>query len=127
MRFLALTFVRPHHVADAEWAHIDLDAATATIPFEQLKMRASRKEAKPHVVPLSRQAVALLRQLQALSGSSRWVFPSRGGHIARATLNRTLVALGYAGFHCAHGFRSSASTMLKQKRTAKAGACSTVH
>jgi integrase len=104
VQLLAMTFVRPGTVAAAKWEHFDLDGAMWTIPAQELKMKTFRdtvKELKdkPHQVPLSRQAVALLRELKELTG-----------------LEVALNALGYQGVHCPHGFRSSASTLLNAER-----------
>lgn len=85
LQLLALTFVRPGTVLQAEWSEIDLDSALWTIPFIKLKQRRFRERIKelkdkPHYVPLSRQAVALLRDLKTLTGNGRYVFPGpRGG------------------------------------------------
>ena len=70
-------------------------------------------------MPLSRQALKLLRELQEITGDGRYLLPGnvRGGNvIGENTLNYALWALGYKGIHCAHGFRSSASTILNRQR-----------
>jgi integrase len=120
---LTLTFVRPGDVAQAEWAHFDRDAAMWTIPFDQLKMRTQRaksdsRDGEPYEVPLARQTLALLGQLHSLTGHSRHLFPGRQNArtMSENTLNVALKALGYDGIHCAHGFRSSASTILNKER-----------
>jgi integrase len=108
VRFTSLTVVRPGEIATAEWDEIDLDAARWTIPAEKMKMRHQ------HVVPLSRQAVALLRQVHALTGHRRFVFScSQDKPISDNTLNKRLRDLGYdtAEQHCAHGFRTTFSTL----------------
>jgi len=124
----ALTFVRPGDVAKAEWAHFNLSSdpleAKWKIPPDQLKMRTVRKKRgsdranKHHVVPLARQAVALLRELRKLTGYSRYLFPGRQSArtMSENTMNNALKAIGYEAVHCAHGFRSSASTMLNEER-----------
>jgi integrase len=123
VQLLAMTFVRPGTVAAAKWEHFDLDAAMWTIPADELKMKTFRdtvKELKdkPHQVPLSRQAVALLRELKELTGWSTYLFPGRKGSrpISEQGLEVALNALGYQGVHCPHGFRSSASTLLNAER-----------
>ena len=68
LKLAALTFVRPGELRHAEWNEIDLDAAEWRIPPEKMKMR------KLHVVPLSRQAVGVFREIRQLTGSSRYVF-----------------------------------------------------
>jgi integrase len=115
---LALTFVRPGTVTAAEWADFDLDGALWTIPFAKLKQRTFREgikelRDKPHLVPLSRQAVALLRDLKKITGDGPYLFPGRKGRpISTNALETALNVLEYQGRHCPHGFRSSASTML---------------
>ena len=123
VQLLAMTFVRPGTVAAAKWNHFDLDAAMWTIPADELKMRTFRENVKelkdkPHQVPLSRQAVALLRDLKELTGWSTFLFPGRKGSrpISEQGLEVALNALGYQGIHCPHGFRSSASTLLNAER-----------
>lgn len=122
LSLLALTFVRPGTVQRAEWKDFDLKSVVWTIPFAQLKMASQRKKAsnaeRDHIVPLSRQALALLRELHALTGESRFLFPGRQADrtMSENTLNVALIALGYKDVHCAHGFRSSASTILNRER-----------
>ena len=69
IRLAPLVFVRPGELRAAEWAEIDLDAAQWVIPGSRMKMK------EKHIVPLSTQAVAILRELQPLTGSGRYVFP----------------------------------------------------
>ncbi len=69
LRLAPLVFVRPGELRQAEWAEFDLDAGEWNIPAERMKMR------EPHLVPLSVQAVAILRELHALTGRGRYVFP----------------------------------------------------
>jgi integrase len=81
---LALTFVRPGTVTQAEWDEFDPDGALWTIPFKKLKQRKFRESikelrGKPHYVSLSRQAVALLRDLKKQTGGGRYLFPGRKG------------------------------------------------
>ena len=122
LRLLALTFVRPGTVQTAEWKHFDLKSARWVIPFGQLKMEHLRSkigEAEDDfVVPLSRQALKLLRELHEITGDGPYLFPGdRGARtISENTLNYALWGLGYKGIHCAHGFRSSASTILNRQR-----------
>jgi integrase len=118
---LTLTFTRPGTVQNAEWAHFNLDKALWVVPFARLKMASERSEAgkaeDDYFVPLSRQAVALLRELHEVTGDGQYLFPGRAGRtISENTLNFALHSMGYKGVHCAHGFRSSASTMLNRER-----------
>jgi len=124
LKLLALTFVRPDKMAKAEWKHFDLDNARCwTIPFEELKMEWLRTEMgeaqEDFVVPLSRQAIELLRELQEITGKSKYLFPGCGDAdvMSENTINYALHSLGYQSIHCAHGFRSSASTILNRQRT----------
>lgn len=133
LRILALTMVRPGELAKAQWGWIDWDVPKLVVPFSVLKQRTMRKlkksprAHKDFEVPLSRQAVAELRALQKLTGHSKFLFPARpsrwgdlhqvsGKTISEVTINATLGRIGYTGIHCAHGFRSSASTMLNAER-----------
>ena len=116
LKMAPLVFVRPGELRQAEWAEIDLDADGGprwTIPAEKMKMRT------PHIVPLSRQAVAILEDIHPLTGAGRYVFPSsRTGSrcMSNMTLNSALRRLGYEqGEHCAHGFRAMASTLLNEQ------------
>lgn len=112
MRLLLLTFVRPVELRMAEWPEFDLDAGEWRIPGERMKMRS------PHIVPLSRQAIALLRELQGITGASRFLFPNHRRPkvcMSTTTLNRALERMGYLGKFSAHGFRATASTMLNEQ------------
>lgn len=113
LKLLPLVFVRPGELRAAKWTEFDLETAEWRIPGSRMKMR------EPHIVPLSRQAVALLRDLQPLTGSGRYLFPSlRGGDrpISNNTLNASLRRLGYTGDEMvSHGFRSMASTCLNEQ------------
>ena len=119
---LTLTFVRPGTVTQAEWDEFDLDRALWTIPFRKLKQRKFREtieelRGKPHFVPLSRQAVALLHDLKKRSGNGGCLFPGRKGRpISTNALEVALKSLGYQDIHCPHGYRSSASTLLNAER-----------
>jgi len=111
MRLLLLTFVRPVELRAAQWPEFDLDRAEWRIPAERMKMR------EPHVVPLSEQAVDLLRELQKLTGGQRWLFPNYRRpktFMTATTLNRALERMGYAGKFSSHGFRATASTILNE-------------
>jgi integrase len=105
-------FVRPGELRHAEWEEIELDGAMWVIPPGKMKMR------KAHHVPLSRQSVALLREVQAVTGPTGYVFPSmrsRSRPMSENTLNAALRRLGYASDEMtAHGFRAMASTLLNE-------------
>lgn len=106
-------FVRPGEMRFAKWPEFDFEAGVWTIPAGRMKMR------KPHHVPLSRQAIAVLKELRELTGGGEgYVFPSvRSGARAMSenTLNAALRRLGYASDEMtAHGFRAMASTLLNE-------------
>ncbi len=110
-----LIFARPANLAAAEWTEFDLDAAEWRIAADKMKMKDA------HIVPLSRQAIALLRDIQPLTGSSRYVFASNQGkkgnepHISRESIGAAIRRMGYQGQHTAHGFRTTASTLLHEQ------------
>lgn len=108
-----LVFVRPGELRHAEWSEIDLEAGEWRIPAEKMKMRVQ------HIVPLSRQAVAVLRELQPLTGAGRYVFPSertKARPMSENTVNAALRRLGYSKNEMTgHGFRSMASTLLHEQ------------
>ena len=115
LKLAPLVFVRPGELRHAEWTEFDVDGHEPQwrIPAEKMKMRAQ------HLVPLSSQAVALLRELQPVTGRGRYVFPSlRGGSrpMSENTVNAALRPLGYATDEMTgHGFRSLASTCLNEQ------------
>jgi integrase len=112
LRLAPHVFVRPGELRNAEWAEIELDAAVWRIPAARMKMR------REHVVPLSTQAIAILKEAQKLTGSGRLVFPSIRTPLrpmSENTLNAALRRLGYGGDEMtSHGFRSTASTLLNE-------------
>ncbi|MDA9389301.1 integrase [Bradyrhizobium sp. CCBAU 45394] len=114
LQLIALTFVRPGELRHAEWTEFDTDNAIWDIPAQKMKMP------RPHKVPLSRQALALIAALREVTGSSRFLFPQiRSWHrpISDNTLNAALRRLGYDKTQMtAHGFRSTASTLLNESR-----------
>lgn len=111
LRLLLLTFVRPGELRGARWSEFDLEAAEWRIPAQRMKMR------EPHVVPLSKQAVQLLRKLKAEALSRPQLFPNLRDpkrDMSPTTLNRALERMGYTGHFSAHGFRATASTLLNE-------------
>lgn len=112
MQLLALTFQRTKEVRFAEWSQIDLESGVWRIPAEIMKMREA------HLVPLSKQAIAILRHIQALTGNGRLVLPSsisRERPISENTVIYALARMGYKGRMTGHGFRSVASTILNEQ------------
>ncbi|MHB8744665.1 MAG: tyrosine-type recombinase/integrase [Sulfuricaulis sp.] len=111
MRLLLLTFVRPGELRAAEWSEFDLDNAEWRIPAHKMKM------GEQHIVPLPKQAVALLRELRTLTGGQRLLFPNYRRpktYMTATTINRALERMGYGGRFSSHGFRSTASTLLNE-------------
>jgi integrase len=108
-----LVFVRPGELRHAEWDEIDLDNAKWRIPAKKMKMK------DPHIVPLSKQAVTILKEIQPLTGQGRYVFPSIRTTMRPMSENTILAALrrmGYAKDEMSgHGFRAMASTLLHEQ------------
>ena len=112
LRLAPLFFVRPGELRKAEWIEIDLDKAEWNIPAERMKMR------EPHLVPLSTQAVEILRELHALTGEGKYVFPGARTNGRPMSDNAILAALRRMGFAkdemSGHGFRAMARTILDE-------------
>lgn len=122
LQLASLTFARPGEIRGAEWEEIDFDAEQWAIAPNRRKLKKALKEnpnTPPHVVPLSRQAMELLRELSALTGNGKYVFPSARGasrSISENTLNAGLRRMGYdSNTMTAHGFRHTASTLLNEQ------------
>jgi integrase len=110
---VTLTFLRTTELRAGKWSELeDLDGKYAQwrVPAERMKMRLE------HLVPLSRQAVAMFRELRTLSGSSPNIFPSPGkeGCMSSNTMLYALYRMGYHGRATTHGFRGVASTILNE-------------
>ncbi len=105
-------FVRPGELRQAEWSEFDLNAGVWKIAASKMKMR------QPHIVPLSRQAIEILRAAMTLTGRHRYVFASiypGDRPMSENTINAALRRLGYTGDEMtAHGFRAMASTLLNE-------------
>lgn len=112
LRIAPMLFVRPGELRAMEWEELDLDVAEWRILAQRMKMR------EEHVVPLSSQAVAILRELQPLTGRGRYVFPSlrtAAAPMSENTVNAALRSLGYdKDTMTGHGFRAMASTRLNE-------------
>lgn len=113
LKLAPLVFVRPGELRAAEWTEFDLVNAEWRIPGERMKM------GEPHVVPLSRQALAILRELQPLARGGKYLFPSlrtRDRPMSDNTINAALRRMGYTSEEqTGHGFRSMASTLLNEQ------------
>lgn len=113
LRLAPLVFLRPGELRKAEWAEIDLDKAEWRIPAARMKMNAV------HIVPLSTQAVAILREIQPLTGEGKYVFPGARTTTRPMSENAVLAALRRMDYATdemtGHGFRSMASTLLNEQ------------
>jgi integrase len=112
LKLSALLFVRPGELRSAEWAEIDFDGAQWRIPGTKMKMKVD------HVVPLSTQALAILRALEPMTGHGKYVFPSIRTDdrcMSENTVNAALRSMGYTKeVMTAHGFRAMARTILDE-------------
>lgn len=116
LQLAPLLYQRPANLRMMEWAEIDLEAALWTIPSMKMKRTKVEKEnGEAHAVPLPTQAVALLRNIQPLTGHGIYVFPGERDHdrpISDNSVRSALYALGFGKEQTWHGFRASARTML---------------
>ena len=116
LQLAPLLYQRPGNLRMMEWAELDLDAALWTIPSMKMKRTKEEKEnGEAHIVPLPVQAVALLRNIQPLTGHGVYVFPGERSHdrpISDNSVRSALYALGFGKEQSWHGFRASARTML---------------
>lgn len=112
LKLSALLFVRPGELRAAEWREMDLDDALWRIPGVKMKMRHD------HLVPLSTQAVEILRGLRRMTGDGKYVFPSTRSDercMSENTVSAALRSMGYPKeVMTAHGFRAMARTMLDE-------------
>jgi integrase len=120
LQLAPMLFQRPGELRGATWAEIDLDAAMWTIPAARMKRGKDGKEnGDPHLVPLPRQAVAILRGLHGYTGHGVMVFPGERSHerpISENSVRTALITLGYTPeIQTWHGFRATARTMLAER------------
>jgi integrase len=112
LQLLAMTALRPGELRMAEWSEIDLDRAIWTVPAHRAKMR------RPHMMPLSDEALGKLSELQELTGWGKLLFPSIRSSkrsMSENTLNAALRRMGYSGEEMtAHGFRATFSTLANE-------------
>src|SRR5215212_705970 len=111
LNLVVLTFVRSCELRDARWDEFDFDRAEWRIPAERMKMSTE------HIVPLSRQAITILDELQPLTGSYELVFPNQNNLTRCMSENTLLYAMYHMGYHSkatVHGFRATASTILNE-------------
>ncbi len=116
LQLAPLLYQRPGNLRMMEWSEIDLDAALWTIPSMKIKRTKQEKiNGEAHVVPLPVQAIALLRNIQPLTGHGVYVFPGERSHdrpISDNSVRSALYALGFGKEQTWHGFRASARTMI---------------
>lgn len=119
LKLSALVFVRPGELRQAEWAEIDLDKGEWNIPASRMKGWARKGITTPHLVPLAPQAVAILRDLQPLTGRGQFVFSGRDPKkcMSNAAVNAALRRMGYdtKTEMTGHGFRAMARTILHEE------------
>ncbi len=112
MQLLALTFVRTGELIGAEWSEIDWEREEWHIPKHRMKMR------RPHIVPLARQTLEILKNLHEITGQRTYIFfsaPAKSKHLSNGAVLMALRRMGYRGQMTGHGFRTMASTILNEK------------
>ncbi|MCT8715957.1 tyrosine-type recombinase/integrase [Glaesserella parasuis] len=112
IEFSLLTIARPSEAANAKWAEIDFEQSLWNIPAERMKMK------QPFTIPLSIQAVKILKKLQVITGRSLYIFQSikkPSQPIGKQIANNTIKQMGYKGKLTSHGLRSIANTYLSEK------------
>lgn len=120
LKLTPLVFIRPGELRQAEWSEIDLETAEWNIPIERMKLKKRIKDdrrGEKHLVPLSAQAVEILKEQKELTGQSKYVFPcarSFARPMSNMAVNAALERMGYKGEMTAHGFRAMARTILDE-------------
>ena len=121
LKLAPMLFLRPGELRQGEWSEVDLDKALWAVPARRMKLNKASKldpSSPPHLVPLSRQAVAVLRDLHALTGNGKLLFPGarhRDVPMSDATMNAALKRMGFdVDTIQPHGFRHTASTALNE-------------
>ncbi|BET97872.1 tyrosine-type recombinase/integrase [Xenorhabdus taiwanensis] len=112
MRLQIITGVRPGELRKAEWSEVDFNKAQWEIPAAKMKMR------RPHIVPLSNQAIDILEQLKPITGQGKYVFQGRNDAnkpMSEMALSVLIRRIGYAGRVTGHGFRHTMSTILHEQ------------
>lgn len=112
LKLAALFFVRPGELRHAEWSEIDIDEHLWCIPANKMKMKQT------HIVPLSKQAIDILKELKEVTGESKYLFPSERSFARPMSENTINAALRYLGYDkdtmTGHGFRAMARTILDE-------------
>jgi integrase len=119
LQLAPMLFQRPGELRAAAWSEFDLDAAIWTIPAARMKRRVDGKaNGDPHLVPLPKQAIEILKMLHLFSGNGTLLFPGERSHdrpISDNTLRAALLTLGYGPtVQSVHGFRATARTVLAE-------------
>lgn len=118
LKLAPILFQRPGNLRTMRWADVDLEAGRWAIPSEDMKRtKAEKINGQPHVVPLPRQAVELLKDLKYLTGAGEYVLPglrNRKAPMSEAAVNAALAGMGYKGRHVWHGYRATGRTILRQ-------------
>jgi integrase len=113
LKLAALTFVRPGELRQAAWSEINMDMAEWRIPAARMKMK------RPHIVPLARQAMNVVRELAGMTGEGKYLFPMLRDverPMTPQAVNRALRRMGYAAdVMTGHGFRAMASSLLAEQ------------
>lgn len=113
IKLMSLTFLRTSELIGGRWSEVDFEKAQWRIPAERMKMKSQ------HIVPLSTQAVELLRTLKIITGDGELMFPSqvagKKGTMSNGTILVALGRMGYKGLMTGHGFRGIASTSLHEQ------------
>jgi integrase len=113
LKFLILTFVRTKELRGARWDEINFESKEWHIPAERMKMR------QKHIVPLSKQSLALIKEIQKINGNREFLFPSQTTNpnktISENTVLYAIYRMGYHSRTTAHGFRGTASTILNEE------------
>jgi integrase len=122
LKLAPLWFCRPGELRHTEWAEINFEKAEVNIPVERMKLpTATKRKSKGqlHLIPLSRQAIDILKELQPLTGHSKYVFPGYRSPLRCMSENAVLLALRKMGFTkeemSGHGYRAMARTMIRQE------------
>jgi len=109
LKFTILTMSRPGEIRFATWDEISLAEQTWIIPAKRMKMK------REHLIPLSRQAVKILKKLKPITGEFKYIFTNRPSHpMSENTMTGVIKSLGYKGKATVHGFRHTASTILNE-------------
>ena len=118
LKLAPILFQRPGNLRAMRWEDLDLERGLWHIPSEDMKRTKEQKlNGQAHVVPLPRQVVAVLLELQPLTGGREWVFPSirkPKQPMSEAGITAALVSMGYKGRQSWHGFRATGRTILRQ-------------